>query len=617
MAKVISKDIGDEARERSMVKKLPLAKVFPDGFDETNPDDMKKLTVKIQEFASTHKGFDDYALYRVDNEFAFIAPADYTPGGDDGSNMIGLDIDYGRERAAQKKTVKDLENKNRGWTVTEFVFSSYHPEKVYVRMEQLDDKTLYARQQFAAALSVEPWEIRVTKASDGGWRIQLSDRIAYVHSRYDSRMQETVETVGAPGWFFNASPKKRLITVHPGELPTFPPSIPYPRDAKPDLKHLWFGMKLPDPGRETGELTAVNLKTGPGILVAAATNNGKSVVINSVIASALMAGCDVVICDTLNKSVDFEWCRDWVLKWGCDSPEANGASLQWVMDECNRRAEIIRRYKVESWFGLPDEERAKMPFILVVGDELAQWAGSVTIPKADKNSPTRIAKEYEANIHAFCQDRILKITQTARFTGIGFLFAAQSVRLQDGLDPGVRTNLTTVISPGRSTDRTVEERLGGSKALPAYPDYIEGQNAVGMGYTSLSGNPPCIYKGFYEEEPGRSYSQILRDMVMAVRPVDHDENRGRWSWSDIVRLVPEAADKPDEGSSREPDDHGSGDGFPTDGFGEDGRDVADRDKPLRGAAAAAHASKLYAAATGADAFAEMEAIARQSAARGL
>lgn len=617
MAKVISKDIGDEARERSMVKKLPLAKVFPDGFDETNPDDMKKLTVKIQEFASTHKGFDDYALYRVDNEFAFIAPADYTPGGDDGSNMIGLDIDYGRERAAQKKTVKDLENKNRGWTVTEFVFSSYHPEKVYVRMEQLDDKTLYARQQFAAALSVEPWEIRVTKASDGGWRIQLSDRIAYVHSRYDSRMQETVETVGAPGWFFNASPKKKLITVHPGELPTFPPSIPFPRDAKPDLKHIYFGMKLPDPGRETGELTAVNFKTGPGIMVAAAANNGKSVVINSIIANALMAGCDLAICDTLNKSVDFEWCRDWVSKWGPDSNEACAATTRWVLDLCDKRAEIIRKYRKESWWALPEDVRRDMPFLLLVNDEIAQWAGTVTIPKADKNSPARISAEYEANIHAVCQRNLLKITQTARFTGIGFLCASQSVRLQDGLDPGMRTNLTTVISPGRRTDATVVELMGGNKSMPVYPDYITGQNAVGVGYTSLSGNPPCVYKGFYEETPEKSYSEILRDMVMAVRPVDHDENRGRWSWSDIVRLVPEAADKPDEGSSREPDDHGSGDGFPTDGFGEDGRDVADRDKPLRGAAAAAHASKLYAAATGADAFAEMEAIARQSAARGL
>ena len=57
-----------------------------------------------------------------------------------------------------------------------------------------------------------------------------------------------------------------------------------------------------------------------------------------------------------------------------------------------------------------------------------------------------------------------------------------------------------------------------------------------------------------------------------------------------------------------------------DDFGEDGRDVADRDKPLKGAAAAAHASKLYAAGVDVPHMSAIDAamnIGRLSAEKGL
>ena len=59
----------------------------------------------------------------------------------------------------------------------------------------------------------------------------------------------------------------------------------------------------------------------------------------------------------------------------------------------------------------------------------------------------RIRAEYEASIHAANITYAMKITQKARFSGVCFLFCGQSTRLQDGFDPGMRVNLTTVISP--------------------------------------------------------------------------------------------------------------------------------------------------------------------------
>lgn len=60
--------------------------------------------------------------------------------------------------------------------------------------------------------------------------------------------------------------------------------------GKNDLRHAYLGMKLPERGRETGDWLSLDWKSGPGIMVAAAANSGKSVVINTLIAAALEAG---------------------------------------------------------------------------------------------------------------------------------------------------------------------------------------------------------------------------------------------------------------------------------------------------------------------------------------
>ena len=51
-------------------------------------------------------------------------------------------------------------------------------------------------------------------------------------------------------------------------------------------------------------------------------------VINTLIAAALEAGFPLAICDDEDKSVDFQWCRPWIIPhgWGCDSPESAAAT---------------------------------------------------------------------------------------------------------------------------------------------------------------------------------------------------------------------------------------------------------------------------------------------------
>lgn len=588
--------------------KIPLTKFFPNGFDKTNPDDMMKLTVLIQEKAAKDHRFDGYSVFNVDknNQYAIIAPMNLDSEDlNNGIKAVRLNTSECVEPAAQKKTVTNLENQPQyeGYSVVDFVRVS--ASECLVLLQQLDEKATAARRIFADVLGVQPWNIRISRTPENGWKIRIKEgTVTYQASRYDKKMQEAVEVVGKKGWFFKADPETGVIMVYPGTPPTFPKMIPMPKDLwdKADLRHAYFGMKLPDRGRETGDMLFNDWKNGPGVLVAGASNGGKSVVINSLIYCALKAGCQLIICDDEDKAADFKWCRPWVIDkgWGCDGIEYCAATLEHVLDLCKHRANVIKKYNKMNWWGLPDDVKKENPPILVVCDEIAQWAAPIVVPAGlSKDNPTRISGEYEKGIHAISFLALKRISQKARFAGIFFLYATQSATAPNGLDPSVRLNLASKILVGAKVQDAVRENvLNDARTAPKVDeDIIREGRAIGTGVAELVGQEACVYKGFYEEDKSKSleWADILRQHLEKYRPAPGNELAGHWAWEEVINAVPAAGEKPDDGGLYVTDEPASRDGFPTDGFGEDGRDVADRDKPLTGAAKAAHASKLYAA----------------------
>lgn len=593
----------------SSKKRIPLRKFFPHGFDKTNPDDMMQLTVLLQEQAAKHPEYEGYSVYSVDadGQYAIIAPMDEDNIGEinEGVKAVKLDIARCTGTAAQKKTVSQMETDYPGYKVVDFVRLSN--AEGMVMLQQLDDKTTSTRQIFANVLGLnrEPWNIRVTRTPENGWKIRIKEgTVTYQASKFDAKMQEAVETVGKPGWFFKADPEAGVIMVYPGVLPTFPKTIPVPKKVweTRDIRKSYFGMKLPDKGRETGDLLYNDWKDGPGVLVAGASAGGKSVVINSLIYGHLAAGGDLIVVDDEDKAADFRWCRPWVmdLGWGCDGIEYCAAVLRHVMDLCSQRADIIKQHHVENWWGLPDELKKKYPPILLVCDEISQWAVAPKIPSGlDKDNPDLIRAKYENAIQSSSFISLLKISQKARFAGIRFLYAAQSATAQAGLDPKVRINLTSKILLGQKVQDSIRENvLNDAKHAPKVPENVIASNrGIGTGVAELAGQEAVVYKGFYEEKPGKSYSDILKEHLQAIRPAPGDDMSGHWTWQQVIDILPAAANKPDDGSMYGDDDDSEGDRprsrLETEGgFGVDGRDVADHDAPLRGAARAAHASKL-------------------------
>lgn len=634
--------------------KIGLSKMFPDGFDAHNPDDMMRLTRKIQEKAARQpEKYEGYLIDSIspDGLYAYIAPMAMSTDDKEMQKLLTEGMAHGDEidaadcmgEARQKDTVARIELNYANstdptikhvsgmtWKVIDFIPRT--SSKSVVLLQLMDDKTISIRQQFAEALGLQkyPWLIRLTPTAEGGWKIRIKGNAAtYRPSKHDTKIQETVEIIGGEGWFFKADAENGVITVYPGVPPTFPAVINPPKEfwKKSDLRHAYFGMKLPDRGRETGDLLYNDWKDASGVLVAGASNGGKSVVINCLVYAAVSAGCQLAVCDDKYKSVDFKWCRPWVIDhgWGCDSMESCAATLQHILDLSAVRANVINQYGKENWWGLPEDVRKQYPPILLVCDEIAQWAAPLTVPPGlSKDNPTRIKAEYEKGIRAMNYMALLKICQTVRFSGIFFMYAAQSATSQNGLDPSVRTNLPSKILLGDKVNDTVRGTvLNDAKNAPTVPSYlIEAGVSRGCGIAELVGQEACVYKGFYEDDHkhGKSWSDILREHMMDSNPPKGNDEAGHWSWNDIIVAVPAAAEKPDDGAMYEDDDHSPSRLETEGGFGEDGRDVADRDEPLKGAAAAAHASKLYAAGVDVphvSAVAAARSLAKESAQQGL
>ncbi|PWG65686.1 cell division protein FtsK [Bifidobacterium callitrichidarum] len=586
------------------VKKIPLKKIFG-AFDKTNPDDMIKLTTLIQEKAAKDPAIKGYSVWNVDDDgtYAYIAPMNYSQDDNAGSKFISLDVNQGADIGAQKKTVALLESQNPGFYVTEFMRPE--PTKCMVRLEQLDEKTLSTRRIFAAALSVKPWQIRVTRTPENGWRIRIKkDATIYQASKYDNKMQEAVETVGKEGWFFKADPESGVVIVYPGNPPTFKPSISMPKSiwSKPDVRRSYFGMKLPDKGRETGEPLSNDWKNASFVLVCGEAGGGKSVVIDSLIYGRLIAGAELYIGDEQGKSTDYNWCRPYVAfnGWGCDGLESTAAMLLQVLLKVDERAKVWHEHGWVNWWDIPPEMKKKYPPILLVMDEISQLDVPARLPAGlDKDNPDVLRKKYENAVKFSIQESMLQIVQKARYVGVTGIYASQSATQEAGIPPIMRTNLQSKIIVGEKVpDATRKSVLKDPKHAPVVPlNVIKEGMGKGTGVAELVGQEACVYKGYFEANKNQDWVDILAERVRQINPPQGDMNSGRLTWDVIVNLFPTAAGKPDDGltSDDDPLDEASDRLHDEGGFGIDGRDVAEHDAPLKGAARAAHMSAIESA----------------------
>lgn len=200
----------------------------------------------------------------------------------------------------------------------------------------------------------------------------------------------------------------------------------------------------------------------PHLLVAGSTGSGKSVCINSILASILMRTkpdeVKLVLVDPKKVELSIYNGVPHLLAPVVTDPKRANVALKRIVAEMERRYDVFEESKtknIESYNayidkkneGLPDEEKEKhMPFIVVIIDELADLM-------------LVAAKEVE--------DSIMRITQMARAAGIHLIVATQRPST-DVITGVVKANIPSRISFAVSSgidSRTILDMIGAEKLL--------------------------------------------------------------------------------------------------------------------------------------------------------
>ena len=200
----------------------------------------------------------------------------------------------------------------------------------------------------------------------------------------------------------------------------------------------------------------------PHLLVAGSTGSGKSVCINSILASILMRSkpdeVKLVLVDPKKVELSIYNGVPHLLAPVVTDPKRANIALKRIVAEMERRYDVFEESKtknIESYNayidkkneGLPEDQKEKrMPFIVVIIDELADLM-------------LVAAKEVE--------DSIMRITQMARAAGIHLIVATQRPST-DVITGVVKANIPSRISFAVSSgidSRTILDMVGAEKLL--------------------------------------------------------------------------------------------------------------------------------------------------------
>ena len=297
--------------------------------------------------------------------------------------------------------------------------------------------------------AVTQYELEIKAGTKVSKILSLNREIALALAAKDVRIQAPIpgkSTIGIE------LPNKNISMVSVREILTSQEV-----KAKPNSKLLTVL------GRDImGTPQYMEINKTPHLLVAGSTGSGKSVCINSIIASILMRTkpdeVKLVLVDPKKVELSIYNGVPHLLAPVVTDPKRANVALQRIVKEMERRYDVFEESKtknIESYNtyinkkneGLPESEREKhMPFIVVIIDELADLM-------------LVAAKEVE--------DSIMRITQMARAAGIHLIVATQRPST-DVITGVVKANIPSRISFAVSSgidSRTILDMVGAEKLL--------------------------------------------------------------------------------------------------------------------------------------------------------
>lgn len=300
----------------------------------------------------------------------------------------------------------------------------------------LTPSTRALRQRYAQVLRCHPWELElaVSWAVDEGAELGHIARVEIVRAPSTGMDSETrmrrwrglveVTPGGSPAWLITEAPDGAVALAHraPAALPsTVPIERVLPERVTPDA---WGSSAF---GIDTeGRVVAHHLAGGPHVLLGGPTDSGKTAALTTMIASRLMTGHDLLIVDPV-KGVDFEAFRPFALGIAETYAEA-ATALQWVLDEAERRKQVLRANRAVKWMDLDEHVRAaeRIKPLTIVVDELSQLLLQIKEDKLlPEDDPLRVRQREQGLAKARIDAAVGEIARAYRFVGMFLLLATQ------------------------------------------------------------------------------------------------------------------------------------------------------------------------------------------------
>lgn len=276
--------------------------------------------------------------------------------------------------------------------------------------------------------------------------VSLADDIALALAARDIRIEAPIPGKSAVGI---EVPNNAIAMVSLREV------IESKENSRPDSK-LMISL-----GRDvTGQAMLAELNKMPHVLIAGSTGSGKSVCINGIIVSILMRAkpheVKLMMIDPKMVELNVYNGVPHLLAPVVTDPRKASQALQKVVSEMERRYELfshtgtrnIEGYNehIEEWNKINDEKHPRMPFIVVIVDELADL---MMVASND------------------VEDSITRLAQMARAAGIHLIIATQrpSVDVITGI---IKANIPSRIAFAVSSavdSRTILDTGGAEKLL--------------------------------------------------------------------------------------------------------------------------------------------------------
>ncbi|MBM3709137.1 MAG: DNA translocase FtsK, partial [Actinobacteria bacterium] len=326
------------------------------------------------------------------------------------------------------------------------------------------------------------------------------------------------------------SPDLRFLTPIPGksaigiEVPNKVRSLVTLGDIfSPNDKVLMNDLLTVPLGKNfSGDVVHMSINNMPHILIAGATNSGKSVCLNSIIVSLLMkvkpSQARFIMIDPKMVELSLYNGIPHLLAPVIVDPRKSASVLSWVLDEMKNRFQLLLDYNcktlVEYNFMVQSDmkeisELKTLPYILVIIDELADL---MMIAAAE------------------VEDSICRIAQMARAVGIHLIISTQKpiVKILTGL---IKTNIPARIA-FKVTDFTdsrvilehggAEKLIGKGDMMYLSPHYNRPERLQGAFVTTKE---ISLITNYIKNQMKAEYNPEIRDRVIKKeeRVLDDDE----------------------------------------------------------------------------------------------